>query len=29
MINFDVVIKEKEKNIIQIGLKLMMIHTDY
>ena len=29
MINFDDVIKEKKKNIIHTGYKLLIIHTEY
>ena len=29
MINFDDVVKENKKNIIQIGCKFLMIHSEY
>ena len=29
MINFDDVIKKKQKNIIQIGYKFLIIRTEY
>ena len=29
MINFDDVTKQNQKNIVHIGLKLQIIHTEY